>query len=718
MSRRLLLPLFLVLALAAPALAQPKTAAKAPAKPAQTAKAVEVQSDNPLLRTWTTPFQVPPFAEIKPEHFKPAFEAALAAQRKEIEAIVNNPAAPTFQNTMEALENSGELLSKVSGVFSNLQSSETNPQLQAVNREVTPMLSAMRDEIRLNPKLFERVKAVYDKRASLKLTPIQKKLVEDTYKGYVRAGANLDPAKKEQLKKINGELSMLSVKFADNLLHDTNDYKLVIEKQEDLKGLPPSVIASGADAAKAAKMPGKWLYTLQAPSIWPFLQYADNRALRTQIIDAYTSRCDHNDQYDNKKIISRIAALRVERAQLMGYKTFADYVLEENMAKNPAGVYGLLNQLWKPAREVALREAADLQAMIKQEGGDFTLAAGDWRYYTEKVRKAKYDLDEQALRPYFQLDNVLQGAFYVAKRLYGITFTARPDLPVYNPEVKAWEVKDADGSHLAIFYTDYHPRPGKRVGAWTSRFRGSYVRHGKSVRPIVTNVCNFSRPAGDEPALLTLEEVNTLFHEFGHAMASFVSKVPYSSLSGVPRDFVEVPSQIMENWSLEPEVLKVYAKHYKTGEVIPAALLEKIEKSEKFNQGFITVEYLAASLLDMDWHTLTTTQEQDATTFEKASMEKIQNLPQIPPRYRSPYYNHIWASGYSAGYYAYIWSEVLDKDAFEAFKEKGLFDQATAKKFRTEVLEKGGSEDAMVMYKNFRGREPSVEPLLKARGLK
>jgi peptidyl-dipeptidase Dcp len=702
MHRRVFLALLFALAasLAVPAFAQ------APA------------ADNPLLKTWTTPFQVPPFSEIKPEHFKPAFEAAIAAQRKEVDAIVKNPAAPTFENTVEALDNSGELLSKVSGVFSNLQSSETNAQLQAINREVSPMLTAMRDDIRLNPTLFERVKAVYDKRESLKLTPIQKKLVEDTYKGYVRAGANLDETKKEQLKKINAEMAMLSIKFGDNLLRETNAYKLVIEKPEDLKGLPPSVVAAGADTAKAAGMAGKWVYTLQAPSIWPFLQYADNRALRTQILDAYLTRCDRNDEWDNKKIISRIASLRVARAQLMGYKSFAHYVLEENMAKNPEGVYGLLNQVWKPAREVALREAADLQAMIEKEGGTFKLAAGDWRYYTEKVRKAKYDLDEQSIRPYFKLDNVVQGAFYLAKQLYGIEITPLPNMPVYHPEVKAWEVKDRDGSHLAVFYTDYHPRPGKRGGAWSSRFRGSYVRNGKSIRPIVTNVCNFTRPAGDEPALLTLEEVGTLFHEFGHAMASFVSKVPYSSMSGVPRDFVEVPSQIMENWAFEPEMLKVYAKHYKTGEVIPAALVEKINKAETFNQGFITVEYLAASLLDMDWHTLTTTEEQDATAFEKQSMAKIQNLPEIPPRYRSPYYNHIWASGYSAGYYAYIWSEVLDKDAFQAFKEKGLFDQETARKFRTEILEKGGSEDAMTMYKKFRGKEPSVEPLLKARGLK
>jgi peptidyl-dipeptidase Dcp len=674
--------------------------------------------DNPLLKEWKTPFQVPPFPEIQPDHFLPAFKVAIAENRKEIEAIANDPEPPTFANTVEALERAGERLGRVNGVFGALQGAETNARLQAINREVTPLLSSLRDEVRLNEKLFRRVNAVYDGRASAGLSPIQQKLVEDTYKGYVRSGAALDPARKDHLRKVNAELSVLSVQFGDNLLHDTNAYTLAIGRKEDLAGLPASVMAMGADAATAAGTPGKWVYTLQAPSIWPFLQYADNRELRRQILDAYLTRGDHGDQYDNKQIVSRIAALRVQRANLLGYKSHADFVLEENMAKNPDGVYGLLNQLWTPAREMALKEAAVLQAQIEADGGNFTLAPGDWRYYSEKVRKAKYDLDDQQLRPYFQLDQVQQGAFHVANKLYGITFTPRPDLPVYHPEVKAWEVKDGDGTHLSIFYTDYHPRAGKRGGAWSGRMRGSWVRDGQSVRPIATNVCNFSRPAGDEPALLTLEEVGTLFHELGHAIATFLNKVPYTGLGGVPRDFVEVPSQIMENWALEPEVLRVYAKHYRTGEVIPAALVEKIRQSAQFNQGFVTVEYLAASMLDMDWHTLTTTQGQDPTAFEKASMEKIGNPAAIPPRYRSPYYSHIFAGGYSAGYYAYIWSEVLDKDAFQAFKETSLFDPATAKRFRTEILEKGGSEEAMTMYRKFRGKEPSVDALLKARGLK
>ena len=481
MLKRTALFLLLMLALVVP------TGAQAPAAAA---------ADNPLLKEWTTPFKVPPFSEIKPEHFLPAVKEAIAQNRKEIDAIANNAQPATFANTFEALENAGELLSKVQGVFSTLTGAETNPQLQAINREVAPLVSALRDERQLNEKLFQRIRAVYDRRTALKLTPIQVKLVEEVYKGYVRAGANLDPVKKEQLKRINAELSMLTLKFGDNQLHDTNEFKLVIDRQEDLQGLPPSVVAGGADSAKAAKIPGKWAYTLQAPSIWPFLQYADNRELRRQILAAYTSRGDHNNEWDNKKTASRMAALRVERAQLMGYKTYADYVLEENMAKTPAGVYRLLNQLWTPARNVALKEAADLQAAIDKEGGNFKLEAGDWRYYTEKVCQARFALDEQALRPYFKLDNVVQGAFGVAAKLYGLTFTPIPDLPVYHPEVKAYEVKDANGEHLAVFLTDYHPRPGKRTGAWSGRVRGTYVRNGRScARSSPTSATSPGRPA-------------------------------------------------------------------------------------------------------------------------------------------------------------------------------------------------------------------------------
>ncbi len=687
--------------------------APAPSIPADSAS-------NPFFQEWTTPFAVPPFPLIKEVHFLPAIKEGISRQRKEVEAIADNGQPPTFANTIEALDKAGEFLSRVTSVFSNLISAETNDRLQAINREAAPMLSALRDDIRLNPGLFRRVTALWEQRAQLKLTPAQQRLLEETRRSFVRGGANLNQEQKEQLRKINSELSVLGIKFGDNLLKETNSYRLVIEKQEDLAGLPPTVVAGAADAARAAGQSGKWLFTLQAPSIWPFLQYSSNRELRRRILTAYTTRCDHNDQYDTKATLVRIAALRAEKARLLGYKTHADFVLEDNMAKTPDRVFALLKQLWTPARSVALKEAAALQEMIQKEGGSFKLEPWDWRYYTEKVRKARYSLDEQELRPYFQLEKVREGAFYVANRLYGITFTPRPDLPVYNPEVKAFEVKDADGSHLGVFYTDYHPRPGKRVGAWSSRYRDQSIKDGREIRPIVVNVCNFSRPAGDSPALLSLEEVETLFHEFGHGLHSLFARVPYRGLSSVPRDFVELPSQIMENWALEPEVLKAYARHFKTGQEIPAGLVEKISQSAKFNQGFLTIEYLAASILDMDWHMLAAGQTADALEFEKKSLDRIQMLPEIVVRYRSPYFNHIFGpgGGYAAGYYSYIWSEVLDSDAFEAFKKKGLFDQATAKSFRTNVLERGGTEDAMALYKRFRGAEPSVEPLLAKRGLK
>jgi peptidyl-dipeptidase Dcp len=492
----------------------------------------------------------------------------------------------------------------------------------------------------------------------------------------------------------------------------------VVDRPADLAGLPPAVVAAAAETAQAAGLAGKWVFTLQAPSIWPFLSYADNRELRRQILTAYLSRCDQGNEFDNKQILYRIATLRAERARLLGFETYAHFALEERMAKEPAKVYSLLNQLWGPALSVARAEAASLQAMIRSEGRDFKLEPWDWRYYAEKVKAARYELDENEVRQYFPLENVLQGAFYVARRLYGLTFIERKDLPKYHAEVRTFEVRDADGSHLGVFLVDYHPRPGKRGGAWSSRYRGQRIRDGVDIRPIVVNVCNFTRGAAGQPALLSPEEVKTLFHEFGHGLHSLVQRIRYGSLSRVPRDFVELPSQIMENWAMEPEVLKVYAKHHRRGAGIPAELVAKIEKAGKFNQGFATVEYLAASILDMDWHTITGEPGRDATGFERASLERIGLPPEIPVRYRSPYFQHIFAGGYAAGYYSYIWSEVLDSDAFQAFKEKGLFDAETAAAFRRKILEKGGTAEAMEMYKSFRGREPSVEPLLQKRGLK
>jgi peptidyl-dipeptidase Dcp len=673
--------------------------------------------DNPLLAEWTAPFGVPPFDRIREEHFMPAYREAITRHEAEIAAIAASKAKPTFENTIVALDESGDLLGRIGSVFGNLSSAETTPGLQVIARESAPLVSAHHDDIAMNAALFARVKAVWDGRAKAKLAPDQGRLLEYTYKDFVRGGALLSKADKERMRAINKELADLQLRFRDDLLQSTNAFQLVLGESQ-LGGLPDGVKAGMGEAAAKAGQSGKWLVTLQAPSLWPFLQYSSERELRRQVFAAYTTRADHGDSLDNKPVLTRIVALRAERAKLLGYATHADYVLAENMAKDPAGVDGLLQQLWTPAKAVAAREAADLQRAMNADGIAGELWPADWFYYTEKVRKARYDLDENELRPYFQLDNVIAGAFEVAHRLYGITFAERKDLPVYNPEVRTYEVKDGDGSHLAILYVDYHPRAGKRGGAWSSEYLDTYVKDGVAHRPVVVNVCNFSRPAGDAPALLTLEETTTLFHEFGHGLHSILSKIRYRGVGRLPRDFVELPSQIMENWALEPEVLALYARHWKTGEVIPAAMVEKIKAASKFNQGFATVEYLAASLLDMRWHTLKPpVGTVDATAFENGVLKDIGMPSLIVPRYRSTYFQHIFAGGYSSGYYSYVWAEVLDADAFQAFKEKGLFDPATALAFRKNILETGGSEDAMTLYERFRGRAPSVQPLLERRGL-
>lgn len=674
--------------------------------------------DNPFFREWTTPFAVPPFSDIRTEHFLPAIEKGIAQKRAEVEAIASNPDSPDFRNTIEALDAAGELLEKVQNVFSNLTSAETNDALQSVARKAAPLTAALRDDINLNPRLFARVKAVWENRAKLKLNAEQARLLENTYKDFVRGGANLKPEQQKRLREINSQLSLLSLRFGDNLLKETNSFRLVVERKEDLSGLPDIAVAAAAEAGRSAGMEGKWVFTLHAPSIWPFLTYAENRELRRRLLTAYLERCDHGDELDNKEIAVQQAVLRAEKARLLGYATHAHFVLEENMAKEPANVYGLLTKLWEPALAVAGQEAAALQQMIRDEGKDFALQAWDWRFYAEKVKRKLYDLDENKTRAYFTLENTIKGVFHTSTRLYGLKFTERQDIPKYHAEVRTFEVQEADGKHVGVIMLDYHPRPGKRGGAWSSRYRGQHRKDGKDVRPVVVNVCNFTRPSVGKPALLRLEEVETLFHEFGHGLHSLLSDINYQSLSRTPRDFVELPSQIMENWALEPEVLKVYARHYQTGEVIPEDLVAKIQKAGKFNQGFATVEYLAASFLDMDWHTLAPGDTPGAAQFERASLEKIRLMPEVGVRYRSPYFQHIFAGGYSSGYYSYIWSEVQDSDAFQAFKEKGLFDQATAASFRKNILERGGTADAMQMYKNFRGREPSVEPLLEKRGLK
>jgi len=677
------------------------------------------QDENPLFSEFDTPFQVPPFDRIQEEHYLPAFKEGMDQQNKEIEAIIIDPESPTFENTIEAMENTGSLLRRVGSVFGVLNGSMTNDDMQKIAKEVAPLESKHRDDIRLNDKLFQRIKAVYEQKDKLDLTTEQNTLLEKYYKDFVRSGANLDEEKKATLKEINQELSILTVKFGDNVLKENNRFEMVIDKKEDLAGLPQAVITGAAEAAKERGHEGKWVFTIHKPSMIPFLQYSEKRDLREKIFKAYINKGDNNDELDNKANLAKIAALRVKRANLLGYKTHADYVLENNMAKKPENVYKFLEQIWKPALKMAKREARELQEMIRKEGHDFKLQPWDWWYYAEKLKKAKYALDEEMLRPYFKLENVREGAFSLASKLYGIQFIERDDIPKYHEDARVFEVKEADGTHIGILYTDYFPRASKRGGAWMNSFRKQSRLQGKEIYPVITNNGNFSKPTGDKPALISSEEVLTLFHEFGHALHGLLSDCTYNRLSGtsVPRDFVELPSQIMENWVFEPEVLKMYAKHYETGEVIPQELIDKLKKTSHFNQGFANVEYLAASFLDMDWHTLAEAEELDVHEFEEASLNKIGLIPEIIVRYKSPYFNHIFSGGYSSGYYSYIWAEVLDADAFQAFKETSLFDQKTAQAFRENVLERGGTEDPMVLYKRFRGAEPTVEPLLKKRGL-
>ena len=679
----------------------------------------KTENMNPFLTEYTTPFGVPPFDKIENEHFIPAFEEGIKLQQAEIDAIVSNSDAATFENTIEALDKSGESLSRVNGVFFRLRSAETNDELDSIARVIIPVLTAHNSGIKLNPELFERVKTVYSNLDSPDLSDEQTMVLKKTYRGFVRGGANLEGEAKTRIKEIDKKLSMLTMQFGDNLLKETNNYQLIIDSEADLAGLPESVRSAAADAAKATDQDGKWVFTLQKPSWIPFLQYAENRELRENIYRAMFTRSNNGNEYDNNQLITEIPKLRIERANLLGYETHAAFVLEERMAKKVENVYDLLMQIWEPALDKAREEATMMQEMIDREGGDFHLASWDWWYYAEKIRQEKYELDEEVVRSYFSLETVKDGLFNVVNNLYGLTFEPRNDLPVYHEEVMAYEVKERDGSHLGVLYMDFHPRAGKRGGAWSTSIRRAHVKEGKQVTPVNLIVMNFTRPTGDKPALLSFDETLTFFHEFGHALHSMLTKCKYLTVSGtsVATDFVELPSQIMENWAAHPDVLKTYAKHYLTGEVIPDQLIDKLQAASKFNQGFITVEYLAASILDMDYHTLKEISELNPNTFEEASMKRIGLIDEIIPRYKSNYFQHIFAGGYSAGYYSYMWSEVLDKDAFNAFVETSLFDQATATSFRENILEKGGSLEEMEMYVNFRGAEPTIEPLLNGRGL-
>jgi len=677
-------------------------------------------SGNPFFTEYTTPFGVPPFDKIDTTHYIPAFEEGMIQHNLEIDSIINSKEEPTFENTILKYDKSGRLLTKVGNVFFNLLSALTNDRMQDIAMEISPKLSEHRDAIMMNEKLFARIKAIYEKRNDSKLDSQQIRVVEKYYKDFVRNGANLSKEKQDSLKSVNSKLSKLELQFGQNLLAETKDFKLIVDKKEDLEGLPQASIDAAAEAAKEAGKEGKWLFTLDKPSLIPFLQYAKNRELREKIYRGYFMRGDNDNKNDNKKIIDEIVNLRIEKAKLLGYTNFAQYVIEQNMAKTPETVNDFLIKLWTPALKVSKNELVDMQKIIDKEKGNFKLASWDWWYYAEKVRKEKYNLEETELQPYLSLSNVRDGMFYVANKLYGITFDKKTDIPVYQSEVEVFEVKEADGKHLGLLYLDYYPRVSKDGGAWCTSFREAGWDFGKKVDPIVSIVCNFTKPSGDAPALLNWDEATTLFHEFGHGLHSLFTEGKYNRTAGsVPRDYVELPSQIMENWAGEKEVLKQYAKHYKTGEVIPDALIEKLSKSSKFNQGFGTVEYLAASILDLNYHMVNEKTTIDAREFEKTALSKIGLIPEILPRYRSTYFSHIFSGGYSAGYYVYIWAEVLDSDAFDAFKKSGdLFNKDLASKFRKYCLQECGNDEGMTQYKKFRGQEPSIEPLLIKRGLK
>lgn len=675
---------------------------------------------NPFFTASSAPFGVPMFESIKPTHFMSAFMQGIEEHNAEIEAIVSNTDAPTFQNTIETLEFSGRLMTRVSNVFGNLTGAETNEELNKIQKEISPILTAHHDNISLNAQLFERIKTIYDNRVDADLNSEQMMVLEKYYKDFVRSGALLNEEQKEVLKELNKELGLLSIKFADNVLAETNSFKLVVENEAELAGLPDWAIAAAAEDAHAKGEAGKWVFTLHKPSLIPFLQYAESRELREQMFKGYIMRGDNNNNNDNKEVITQILALRLEKSNLLGFDSYAHFALDNRMAQTPENVYGLLNKIWDVALPKAKEEAADMQRLIAQEGENFKLAAWDWWFYTEKIRKERFNLDESETKPYFNVDNVRDGAFMVANKLWGLTFEELHGMPTYHPDVKTFEVKDHDGTHIGVFLVDYFPRAGKRAGAWMSSYRKQVTDNGNNIRPVIVNVGNFSKPVGDLPSLLSLEEVETLFHEFGHGLHGLLSQCTYPSVSGtsVARDFVELPSQIMEHWAFEPEVLKMYAKHYKTGEVISDELIEKMQSAANFNTGFATTELVAAALLDMNFHTSTNFANFDVVSFENETTMDIGLIDEITYRYRSSYFSHIFSGGYATGYYSYLWAEVLDADAFDAFNENGLFDQATAKRFRETVLEKGGSVEPMQLYKEFRGAEPNPDALLRNRGLK
>lgn len=677
--------------------------------------------ENPFFSDYGTYLEAPAFDKIKNEHYMPAFSEGMKQQKAEIESICNNTETPTFENTIWAYDKSGELLGKVAGVFFNMMECMSSDDLMAIAEEVSPLISAHGDDIAMNPVLFQKIKYVYDHRGEMNLDDQQNRVVEKYYNDFIRSGAGLDEEGQAKLREINGKMSLLNLQYNQNMLAENASFKMVVDNVEDLAGLPEANIKAAAEQAEADGMPGKYVFTTAKPSLIPFLQFADNRALREKLYRGYFMRGNNDNANDNKQVVNELVNLRLQKAQLLGYPDYASYILAENMAKDVPTVDEFLKGLFEPALKVAKQELKEMQAIADKEGAGIKLASWDWWYYAEKLRKEKYDFDENALRPYLSLDNVRNGMFMAANKLYGVTFEKRTDIPVYYEGVETFEVKDYDGTTLGLLYLDYYPRASKSTGAWCTSFReGSYDINGVWHPALIQLVMNFTQPSGDTPALLNWDETETMWHEFGHSLHGFFSKGKYSRTCGnVPHDYVELPSQVMENWAGEPEVIRMYAKHYQTGEVMPDSLINKLDNSGLFNQGFETVEFLAAAILDMEYHKIQKVQDIDVNKFEKDVMNRIGLIDEIIPRYRSTYYGHIFGGGYAAGYYVYYWAAVLDSDAFNYFKESGdLFNPALARSFRINCLQECGNDEGMVQYKKFRGQEPSLDPFLKRHGLK
>ncbi len=676
------------------------------------------QQQNPFLTDYHTPHQTAPFHLIRTEHYEPAILVGMEEHNKEIEAIINNPEGPTFSNTIVALEKSGALLDRITTVFGNQLSAETNDELQAVAERVMPQLTAHSNNISLNERLFARIKSVYDSEEKKPLNQEESMLLKNTYDGFIKNGANLSGEQKERFRQLSSELSVLTLKFSQNNLKETNKYELQLT-EEQLEGLPESAMEAYAQTAKE-KGKENYIVTLQAPSFIPFMKYCKNRELRKQLYIAYNTQCTHDDEFNNLDIVKQLVNLRLKRAQLLGFNTVADYVLTKRMAENSARVYQLLDDLLAAYTPTALKEVADVQALAKeQEGNEFQLMPWDWAYYSRILKEKKFNLDEEALRPYFELSKVIEGVFGLATRLYGITFRENKEIPVYHPDVNAYEVYDKDNAFLAVLYTDFHPRAGKRSGAWMTNYKEQWIDENGNSRPHISVTMNFTKPSAEKPALLTFAEVNTFLHEFGHALHGMFANTTYPSMSGtnVYWDFVELPSQIMENFAIEEDFLNTFATHYETGEPIPSELIRRIVDASNFNVAYACLRQLSFGLLDMAWYTRTTPFEGDVQAYEKAAWQKAQVLPDVDGTCMTVQFSHIMAGGYSAGYYSYKWAEVLDADAFSLFKENGIFNQDTANSFRENVLSRGGTEHPMVLYKNFRGKEPNIDALLKRNGI-